>query len=139
MPMPTSQNWPIDQLPGLTADEQGKLQAQGIQTTLELLQQTQSPAQQRALSQAIALHGKHVGKWSALADLARVPGVGCTYCGLLLHGGIGSVAQLAAASVHRLHPQLLRLHVATLRRRDLSPSASQVAQWIAQAKQLGRP
>lgn len=133
-----SRNWPIEQLPGLSPDEQAKLKAQGIHSTLELLSQTQSPAQQQALSQAIALHGKHVGKWSALADLARVPGVGCTYCGLLLHSGISSTDQLARASVHRLHPQLMRFQVAFLRRGDLSPSASQVAQWIAQAKALGQ-
>lgn len=132
-------DWPIEQLPGLTADEQAKLKAQGIHSTLALLAQTQSLAQQQALSQAIALHGKHVGKWSALADLARVPGVGCTYCGLLLHSGISSVAQLAGASAHRLHPQLMRFQVAFLRRGDLSPSAGQVAQWIAQAKALGQP
>ena len=131
-----SQSWPIEQLPGLSAVEQQKLQGAGIVSTADLLEQTQSPAQRQAFSQKLGLHLKYVGKWAALADLARVPGVGCDYCGLLLHSGIASVGMLAGASAHRLHPQVMRLYVATLRRRDLTPTASQVAQWIARAKLL---
>jgi len=132
----SAQSWPIEQLPGLSAVEQQKLREAGICSTAELLERTQSPAQRQVFSQQLGLHLKSVGKWAALADLARVPGVGCDYCGLLLHSGIASVAMLAGASVHRLHPQVMRLYVANLQRRDLTPTASQVAQWIARAKLL---
>ena len=128
--------WPIAQLPGLSEQEQRSLQACGVRTTHDLLRQTQTAAQIASLAQYLGRPAKYVTKWAALANLARVPAVGCTYCGLLLHAGISSPQQLAQASPHRLHPQLLRLHVQTLRRRDLTPSASQVSQWIAQAQQL---
>lgn len=131
-----AQSWPIEQLPGLSAVEQQQLQAAGIASTADLLEQTRSPAQRQAFSQKLGLHLKSVGKWAALADLARVPGVGCDYCGLLLHSGVASVAMLAGASAHRLHPQVMRLYVANLQRRDLTPTAGQVAQWIARAKLL---
>jgi hypothetical protein len=134
-----SQSWPIGQLPGLSAVEQKQLTAGGICSTADLLGQTQSPSQRQAFSQKLGLHLKSVGKWVALADLARVPGVGCDYCGLLLHSGIGSVAHLAEASAHQLHPQVMRLYVATLQRRDLTPTVSQVAHWIERAKQLTSP
>lgn len=133
-----SLTWPIEQLPGLSEVERAKLKQAGILSTADLIHQTHSPAQRQALSQRLEVHLKYVGKWSALADLARVPGVGCDYCGLLLHSGISSVATLAGASAHRLHPQVMRLYVATLRRRDLTPTASQVAQWIARAQHLTR-
>ena len=131
--------WPIEQLPGLSEVEKAKLQQAEILSTADLLKLTQSPTQRQALSKQLGVHLKYVGKWAALADLARVPGVGCDYCGLLLHSGISSVATLAGASAHRLHPQVMRLYVATLRRRDLTPTASQVAQWIARARHLTGP
>ncbi|NJN32483.1 MAG: DUF4332 domain-containing protein [Synechococcales cyanobacterium RM1_1_8] len=133
-----SQNWAIAQLPGLSAADQAKLQAGGIGSTLELLGQAQNPSQRTALAQRLGLRPADLGKWVALSDLARVPGVGCNYCGLLLHSGIGSVAHLAGASAHQLYPQVMRLYVAMLRRRDLTPTVSQVAQWILRAKQLLR-
>ena len=129
-----SQNWAIGQLPGLSTTEQSQLTALGIQTTFDLLRQVQHPENRQRLIAQLQIHNKYLLKWTALADLARVPGVGCIYCGLLLHAGISSVARLAEASAHRLHPQLLRLHVTVLHRRDLTPSAGQVAQWIYNAK-----
>jgi hypothetical protein len=131
-----SKNWPIESLPGLSHGDAEALKTCGIVSTLQLLQETMTVARREALLAKIQCHSKHVSKWAALADLARIPGVGCEYCGLLLHAGIGSTAQLAQASVHRLHPQLLRLHVATMQRRDLCPTAQQVTQWIFRAGQL---
>ncbi len=131
-----SKNWPIETLPGLSHADADALKACGITSTLQLLQQTMTVARREALLAQIHCHSKYVSKWSALADLARIPGVGCDYCGLLLHAGIGSTLQLSQASVHRLHPQLLRLHVATMQRRDLCPTVQQVTQWIFRAGQL---
>ncbi len=128
--------WPIEQLPGLSLAEQRSLQSCDIQTTADLLNIARTTSQVEALARQLRCPPKFVRKWAALANLARVPEVGCTYCGLLLHAGISSPQQLAQASPHRLHPQILRLHVATLRRRDLTPTASQVSQWIHQAQRL---
>ena len=85
---------------------------------------------------AINLNAKiqYVNKLVALADLSRLPGVGCKYNGLLLHTGIISVKQLAQIPAHKLHQQLLRLHVATIQRRDLCPNIAQVQSWIKQAQ-----
>ena len=133
---PASQTWPIEQLPGLRKKEQRQLQLVGVNTTLDLLCQTQTHAQLQVLARRLNCPPKYVRKWAALADLSRIPGVGCRYCGLLLHAGISSATQLAEASAHRLHPQLLRLQVIALRRRDLAPTASQVSQWIQAAQGL---
>lgn len=130
------QNWLIEQLPGLSDKDAEILQGCGIETTFQLLQQMRSPQRFEAFVAALKLHIKYARKWIALADLARVPSVGCDYCGLLLHAGIGSTAQLAQASVHRLHPQLLRLQVTTIQRRDRCPTAKQVTEWIYQARQM---
>ncbi|MBE9182718.1 DUF4332 domain-containing protein [Oculatella sp. LEGE 06141] len=136
-PVVRSRNCPIAQLPGLSAQDQAKLANHGIHTTFDLLQQTETPAQKQAIATALQIHIQHINKWVALADLARIPEVGCEHCGLLLHAGIASPAQLAQVPIHRLHRQILKLQVATMQRQDLCPSVDQVSRWIQQAKGVG--
>ncbi|WP_066383680.1 DUF4332 domain-containing protein [Anabaena sp. CA = ATCC 33047] len=130
-------DWPIEQLPGLSSQEQSQLQNCGITTTGGLVKQGKTPQDRLVLANKLQVHLQYVNKWIALADLARVPSVGIQYCGLLLHTGVGSVAQLAQTPTHRLHQQIMRLQVATMQRRDLCPAIELVQQWSQQAKILG--
>ncbi|AFY32125.1 DUF4332 domain-containing protein [Calothrix sp. PCC 7507] len=132
----TSCDWPIEQLPGLSQDEQSQLKNCGIQTTEVLVKQGRTLEARVALSNKLQIHLQYVNKWLALADLARIPSVGTQYCGLLLHAGIGSVAQLAQTPNHRLHKQIMRFQVATMQRRDLCPAIELVQQWIQQARTI---
>ncbi len=129
-------DWPIEQLPGLSQEEQSRLQNCGITTTGALVKQGKTLETKLALANKLQVHLQYVNKWVALADLARIPTIGTQYCGLLLHAGIGSVAQLAQVPSHRLHQQILRLQVATMQRRDLCPAIELVQQWSYQAQQI---
>lgn len=131
-------DWSIDQLPGLSPADQAHLIECGIRTTRQLFQQTRTPLQRQTLATQIQTHIQYVNKWAALADLARLPAVGCQYCGLLLHAGVSSVMQLAQTPLPRLHRQVLKFQVATLQRQDLCPSLGEVSEWIAQAKVVVR-
>lgn len=126
-------NLAIAALPGLSERDRARLQACGIETTQQLLSRTRTVSAKRAIAHQLQIHPQYLNKWVALADLARVPSVGGQYCGLLLHSGIASVAQLAQTPVHRLHRQILRLQVATMQRKDLCPPVELVQQWIAEA------
>ncbi len=140
--MKTSKNfikpksWPIERLPGLSPEQQAQLLACGITTTGKLLKTARTPEQKLALANNLQLNIKYVKKWVALADLARVPSVGCQYCGLLLHAGVATATQLAQMSVLRLHRQVLKLQVATMQRRDLCPGVEEVQNWIEEAKRF---
>jgi Domain of unknown function (DUF4332) len=129
-----SRDWPIEQLPGLSHEEQSHLQSCGITSTVSLVKQGKTLESRLALANKLQIHLQYVNKWMALADLARIPSVGTQYCGLLLHAGIGSVVQLAQTPTHRLHQQIMRLQVATMQRRDLCPAIELVQQWSQQAK-----
>ena len=133
-----SEYWSIALLPGLKLPEQELLKAQGIENTQELLNKTRTLESKIALASKLKLSQKNLSKWIALADLGRIPSVGNQYCGLILHAGIISVAQLAQTPFHRLHAQIARLQVATLQRKDLTPPVGQVKQWVEQAKILSR-
>ncbi|MGI8934694.1 DUF4332 domain-containing protein [Leptolyngbya sp. BC1307] len=133
-----SANHSIAHLPGLSEPQIEQLSALGISTTFDLLRQGNSLSQRQQLSRQLDTHIKHINKWTALANLARIPGVGCQHCGLLLHAGVSTPQQLAAMSVQQLHPQLRRFQVQLLNRADLAPDTAQVATWIQQAKSLNR-
>jgi hypothetical protein len=136
-PTPVLQRfWSIEHLPGLDAQEQKTLLECGIETTLDLLRRTSTPERKRSLSAQLHIHLQHIHKWAALADLARIPAVGCQYCGLLLHTGIVSPEQLAQTPLQTLHKMILRFYVTHLRRQDLCPSQEQLARWIQQAREL---
>ncbi|MEM9925410.1 MAG: DUF4332 domain-containing protein [Cyanobacteria bacterium P01_D01_bin.50] len=127
-------DWQIEELPGLKQDEVDNLKNCGFTTTLALVTQGKTLEEKLILAHKLQVHVQYVKKWVALADLARIPSVGIQYCGLLLHAGIASAIQLANTPPHRLHQQILRLQVATLKRRDLCPAVELVQQWIGQAK-----
>jgi hypothetical protein len=131
-----SRYWAIEELPGLSQQQQSQLKACGITTTKKLLQIASTSQGKQALANQLQFHVQYVNKWVALADLARIPSVGCQYCGLLLHSGIASVSQLIQTPVPRLHQQILRLHVATMQRQDLCPPVEVVQQWVTEARSL---
>ncbi|MDT9340616.1 DUF4332 domain-containing protein [Trichodesmium erythraeum 21-75] len=131
-----SQSWSIEKLPGLSKKDQILLTKNGINTTRKLLEITKTSEEKLTLASQLKINLQSVKKWVALADLARVPTVGCEYCGLLLHGGIVSVSQLSQTSVHKLHQQILKLQISTMQRRDLSPALDLVNKWIQQAQFL---
>ncbi|MGB3264436.1 MAG: DUF4332 domain-containing protein [Microcoleus sp.] len=127
-------DWPIEHLPGLSNENQSQLEDCGITTTAQLIRMTKTPAAKALLAHQLQINIRYVSKWVAMAELARIPSVGCQYCGLLLHAGVASASQLAQMPAERLHQQILRLHVATMQRNDLTPSVDRVQKWIQQAK-----
>ena len=131
-------NYSIDLLPGVSAAQAQQLSSLGILTTFDLLRQGNRLQQRQVLSAKLSTHIKHVNKWTALANLARIPGVGCDYCGLLLNAGVSTPQQLATMSAQRLQPQLARLQIQLLNRADLAPGMGQVAGWIRAAQGMGR-
>jgi predicted flap endonuclease-1-like 5' DNA nuclease len=129
-------DWSIGDLPGLNKIEQTLLEEVGITTTGQLLAVAPDAATKQKLAISLGTKIQYVNKLVALADLARLSGIGCQYNGLLLHTGIISVKQLAQMPAHKIHQQLLKLHVATLQRRDLCPGLTEVQKWIKQAGEL---
>jgi hypothetical protein len=137
-PLIHRQSWLIEQLPGLSNQDCQKLKDCGIDTTEQLLQKVRPQFGREKLAVRMQIHAKHINKWVAMAELASIPAVGCQYCGLLVHAGVGSIAQLAATPIQQLHRQILRFQVANLQRRDLCPGVQVMLPWIEQAKILTR-
>jgi len=105
-------DWPIAHLPGLSKENQSQLEECSITTTEQLIRMTKTPAAKALLAHQLQVNIQ----------------------GLLLHAGVASVDQLAEMPVERLHQQILKLHVATMQRNDLTPSVDRVQKWIQQAR-----
>ncbi len=129
-------NWLIMDLPGLDPNLGRDLDEVGLTETQQLV--GLSSEQQIALATSLGHHPRHIQKVVAMASLAQLSSVGCDYCGLLLHAGIASVAQLALTPVSQLHRSVLRLHVAVLQRNDLTPTVDRVQRWVLQAQRLDK-
>ena len=130
----SSKSWPIETLPGLSPDNQKNLKHCGIKTTAQLLQETTTQARREAIATQLRIHPQYLTKWIALANLARIPSVGCIHCGTLLHAGIASPEQLVQTPLPRLHRQILKLHISMMQSKDHCPSLDEVAQWQHQAR-----
>ncbi|MEO1095512.1 MAG: DUF4332 domain-containing protein [Cyanobacteria bacterium J06638_28] len=130
---------PLGQLPGLSHEQIAQLQSLGVETTQDLLYQARSLQSSQTMAKRLSIPLRYIHKWKALAELSQLPSVGCQYCGLLLHSGVASVAQLASSAPGNLHNQVRRLHTATLRRSDLCPTPDQIVRWVQEAKQLSSP
>ena len=130
-------DWPVKDLPGLSLEEQAQLKNCGINTTEELITRGKTPEERIILAGKLQVDLHSVNKWVVLAGLARVPSVWTQYCGMLLHAGVISIAQLAQTPTHRLHRQVMRLQVSTLHSLDLCPAVELVQQWSHQAQAMG--
>lgn len=128
--------WKIEQLPGISSQEVAQLRSVNILNTQILLEHTETEERVVTLAARLNLGSQYVTKWHVLADLARIPSVGCYYCGLLLHVGVISIPQLIESHADRLHQQILRLQVATMQRKDLCPPVDLVQQWIREGRSL---
>jgi predicted RecB family nuclease len=132
------QQWPLTELPGLRTEDYQTLQALGVETTADLLRHTQTTDHLRKFAAQLQQPERWVRKWVALATLSQLPSVGCQYCGLLLHVGVTSIAQLATLSAQTLHRRILRLQTTLIQRRDRCPHPGIVRQWIQDAQQYQR-
>jgi len=114
-----------------------KLAAAGVTTTDDLLARGATPAGRQALADATGLTGAQILEWTNHADLMRIKGVGSEYADLLEASGVDTVPELARRNAANLATTMAEANAARSFVRQL-PSESQVADWIAQAGQLGR-
>jgi len=114
-----------------------KLRGAGVETVLDLLRQGATRKGRLELVETSGITGKLILEWVNHADLYRIKGVGSEYADLLEAAGVDTVVELA----QRNPAKLLNAVVETNRAKQLvrrEPVASQVEDWVAQAKTLPR-
>jgi len=114
-----------------------KLQKAGVRSTESLLARGGTPAGRKEIAAKSGVSDALILEWVNHVDLFRVKGVGSEYADLLEAAGVDTVVELA----QRNPAKLLNAVVETNRAKQLvrrEPVASQVEDWVAQAKTLPR-
>jgi predicted flap endonuclease-1-like 5' DNA nuclease len=127
----------LDFVEGIGPVFAAKLKDVGINNVLDLLRSGATRKGRADLAEKSGIAGKQILEWVNHADLYRVKGVGSEYADLLEAAGVDTVPELA----QRNPVKLLEKMLATNEEKRLvrrPPHASEVEDWVGQAKSLPR-
>ena len=127
----------LSEIEGIGAVYAKKLVNCGLMTQEQLLDLGATPLGRKTIAEESGISSTLILNWINRADLARVKGVGSEYADLLEHSGVDTVPELAQRSPSNLHQKMTEVNEIKKLVRNL-PSEKQIADWVEQAKILGR-
>ncbi len=127
----------VEEIEGIGPVLGEKLRAAGINTVDKLLENAATKKQRQSLAEETGISEKQILKFTNMADLFRLNGVGQEYAELLEVAGVDTVPELAQRNAANLTAKMEEVNEAKNLTRK-TPSATEVEKWIAQAKELQR-
>ena len=127
----------IKKIEGIGDKFTSKLNAMGIRTMNQLLDEGATATGRRNLEERSGISPKLILRWVNMADLFRIKGIGEEYSDLLEAAGVDTVPELAQRKAENLYAKMSEVNKTKKLVRQL-PGANQVSKWIEQAKSLNR-
>ena len=127
----------VEEIEGIGPVLGEKLRTAGINTVDKLLEKAATKKQRQSLAEETGISEKQILKFTNMADLFRLNGVGQEYAELLEVAGVDTVPELAQRNAANLTAKMEEVNEAKNLTRK-TPSATEVEKWIAQAKELPR-
>lgn len=127
----------LSEIEGIGAAYSTKLEEAGIGSVEKLLEACGDKKGRKDIAEKLGISEKAILGWVNRADLARIKGVSTQYADLLEFAGVDTVPELAQRKAENLHAKMAEINGEKNLVRKL-PSASQVQDWVAQAKSLPR-
>lgn len=128
-------SYKIENIEGVGPVYREKLVAAGITKTNHLLEKCATPKGRKDVAAATGIDETLILKWTNLADLMRVKGVGEEYAELLEAAGVDTVKELKTRKPDALTAKMAEVNAAKKKVRR-APTLSEVTNWIAFAKTL---
>lgn len=125
----------IADVEGIGAAFAEKLSGAGVGTVEKLLEAGASAKGREDLAGKTGISETMILKWVNRADLARIKGIGAQFADLLEAAGVDSVPELGQRNGANLHAKLEEVNTAK-NLVNRVPSATEVEDWITQAKAL---
>jgi predicted flap endonuclease-1-like 5' DNA nuclease len=125
----------IEDIEGIGPSFAEKLSAAKIMTTDDLLEQCKTPQGRDSVSQTTGVSANQLLKWTNLADLMRVSGIGSEYSELLEAVGVDTIKELRNRNADNLAVKMKEVNEAKKLTR-MTPSAKVVQNWIDSAGKL---
>jgi PAS domain S-box-containing protein len=132
---PARRRLQVEAIEGIGPVYAGRLAAQGITTTEQLLRAGANPRGRQQLVDQTGIPYDLILKWVNRADLMRVPGVGEEYSDLLEAAGVDTVRELRHRDPANLHLALEETNARKKLVRRL-PHLSEVQAWVAAAQEM---
>lgn len=127
----------IKNIEGIGPDMAEKLARVGVTRVDILLERAATRTGRRQLAEECDIPEKQVLRWTNMADLFRIKGIGEEYAELLEAAGVDTVPSLARRNAEYLWDRLAVINRARRLTRRL-PSKKQLHGWVEQAKSLPR-
>ncbi len=122
----------IEEIEGIGPVNAGKLASAGIATTEDLLDLCHDPAGREDVAEATNLSLKLILRWSNLADLMRINGIGPQYAELLEAAGVDTVKELRRREAEKLARTMEDVNEERQLTR-ITPAGTTVLKWVALA------
>jgi predicted flap endonuclease-1-like 5' DNA nuclease len=128
-------SYAIEEIEGIGPKYGKKLRKVGIRRTHNLLDRAASRKGRKELAAQSGVDESLILKWTNMADLMRVRGVGEEYSELLEAAGVDTIKELRTRKPSNLHQAMVDANGKRKLVRQL-PGPAQVEKWVAQAKKL---
>jgi predicted flap endonuclease-1-like 5' DNA nuclease len=125
----------VDKIEGIGPVSKEKLAAVEIADTATLLAKCATPAGRKAVAEKTGISPKNILKWTNMADLMRIRGVGEEFSELLEKSGVDTVSELKTRVPANLHAKMATVNAEKKLARRV-PTEHEVAAWVAEAKTL---
>lgn len=125
----------VEYIEGIGDGYGARLRKVGITTTLRLLEACADRRGRRAVAEKTGIEEARLLKWTNMADLMRIKGVGRQYAELLEAAGVDTVRELGTRSPRNLAARMREVNEQRRLCRALPPE-SVVRRWIEQARTL---
>ena len=127
----------LNVIEGIGPTYEAKLVEAGVKSIEELLEKGATKEGRAALAEKTEISDKLVLRWINHADLMRIKGVRGEYSELLEASGVDTIPELAQRKAANLYAKMVAVNEEKKLVRKL-PTEAQVANWVEQAKALGR-
>ena len=125
----------LTEIEGIGGAFAGKLETAGVKSTDDLLEKCATPAGRKEIAEKSGVGEKQILRWTNMADLFRVKGVGEEYADLLEAAGVDTVPELGQRNAANLCAKMTEVNEAKKLVRAL-PTEDKVMDWVEQAKKL---
>lgn len=127
----------IMEIEGIGPSYAGKLEAVGMHTSDDLLENGKTPKGRKDLVEKTGISSKLILEWINLCDLIRIKGVGEEYSDLLEEAGVDTVVELSNRNAENLQKKMQEVNEEKNLVRK-TPTLDQVTSWVEEAKTLPR-
>ena len=129
-------NHKVAEIEGVGAAQAEKLETAGIKTVNDLFKMCCEAEGRRTVSETTGISEVELRRWSHMADLMRVTGIGPEYSELLAAAGVLTVKELGRRMPAHLTETLKEVNTLKNLTRSV-PSEKEVTKWVEKAKSMG--